>query len=125
MPNDRKEYLRQYHKDYYKIPENREKRLQKERVASLKNRDLYREWKTTLTCSVCSEGESCCMEMHHKDPLGKEFSVSKVSNKSFKRAIKESEKCVCLCSNCHKKVHAGILNVDEIPLYSYKVSTQQ
>jgi hypothetical protein len=24
---------------------------------------------------------------------------------------KEIEKCVLLCSNCHRKVHAGILNI--------------
>lgn len=49
---DRKEYLRNYHREYYKIPENRVKRLEKEREASRKNKEKYKDWKSTLKCAV-------------------------------------------------------------------------
>ena len=125
VSEERKEYLRKYHREYYKIPENRLKRLEKERKSSLRNKELYIKWKSTLSCSVCGECEPCCLEMHHKNPDEKEFSVSKLSNKSFKRVIVEAEKCICLCSNCHKKVHAGLVDVEPIELYKYTPSTQE
>lgn len=116
---DRKEYLRNYHREYYKIPENRVKRLEKEREASSKNKQKYKDWKSTLKCSVCDENNICCLEMHHKDPSEKDFSLSKKSNKNLKLIISEAEKCICLCSNCHKKVHAGIIDVEAVPLYKF------
>lgn len=121
ISESRKEYLRKYHREYYKIPSNRLKRLDKERIASTNNKEKYKEWKETLKCSICEENSSCCLEMHHKDPKLKDFSISKMSNKRFERIICEAEKCICLCSNCHKKVHAGILNVDDIELYVFSI----
>lgn len=115
---DRKQYLREYHKKYYSIQENRDKRLEKERIASEVAAAAYREWKSTLSCSVCDEREPCCLEMHHKNPAEKEFSLGKRGKKRLIATLKEAEKCICLCSNCHKKVHAGLIDVSGIPNYS-------
>jgi predicted HNH restriction endonuclease len=27
--------------------------------------------------------------------------------------MKEIEKCVCVCANCHRKIHAGIINLED------------
>lgn len=73
----------------------------------------YEEYKKTLSCIVCSESESVCLDFHHLDSSGKEYSVGtkKYSTQSFETTKKEIEKCVVLCSNCHRKLHYGIIKL--------------
>lgn len=58
-------------------------------------------------CSRC--GYDVCitaLEFHHKDPTEKEFTISKLS-RSFDKIKDELDKCVLLCSNCHREEHFG------------------
>lgn len=46
------------------------------------------------------------MEFHHRDPLQKDFNVSKKGlTRSWERVRKEIEKCDLLCANCHRELH--------------------
>lgn len=83
------------------------KRRVKENKA--RHRKEFHEWKATLFCEICGENEECCLEFHHRDPKKKDLEVSRLIDWSLARAKKEAAKCAVLCSNCHKKVHAGIL----------------
>lgn len=50
------------------------------------------------------------LEFHHLDPKEKDFSISRVKSYSFSNAIKiELDKCVLVCSNCHKEIHGEII----------------
>jgi predicted HNH restriction endonuclease len=42
-------------------------------------------------------------DFHHVNPDEKEFSFNR--NMSWKKAVKELDKCVLLCSNCHRVRH--------------------
>lgn len=65
--------------------------------------------KSEQGCLVCGESESSCLDFHHKDHKTKTATVSKlVTHKSRAGALKEIEKCIVLCSNCHRKFHAGL-----------------
>lgn len=44
------------------------------------------------------------LEFHHKDPNEKDFTISGKSW-SFERLKKEADKCILVCSNCHKEIH--------------------
>lgn len=60
-------------------------------------------------CCVC--GYSRCdevMEFHHLDPTTKDTSWSQMRGriKGWESIIVEMRKCVMVCSNCHKEVHA-------------------
>lgn len=57
-------------------------------------------------CKMCGY-DSCidALEFHHKDPTKKDFQISKCKDYSFDRLIKEVDKCILLCSNCHKEEH--------------------
>jgi 5-methylcytosine-specific restriction endonuclease McrA len=62
-------------------------------------------------CQVC--GYDCCieaMDFHHLVPGEKDPGIS-VSRQtiSYERAVAEVDKCILLCSNCHREVHAGLL----------------
>jgi len=45
------------------------------------------------------------LEFHHLDPTKKDFSIGHGSIKSWARTKEELDKCIMLCSNCHKEVH--------------------
>ena len=44
---------------------------------------------------------------HHIDPNEKDFCISRLftGHYSLIRIKKELQKCICLCSNCHRKEH--------------------
>ena len=45
-------------------------------------------------------------DFHHKDPKEKDFAISKNGNtRAWKLVEKELDKCVLLCSNCHRTRH--------------------
>lgn len=73
----------------------------------------FKELKLTLKCLLCSEDESACLDFHHLDPTSKEFDVSKMPGYgiSKKSILKEISKCIVLCANCHRKLHAGIITL--------------
>lgn len=73
-------------------------------------REQYIEWKLTLSCSTCTETNPACLDLHHVEDTTKDFNISmEVSNRGLTGMVKELAKCVCLCSNCHRKVHSGDL----------------
>ena len=42
------------------------------------------------------------LQFHHTDPNRKNFGISENGyNRSWEKVIKELEKCILLCSNCH------------------------
>ena len=70
------------------------------------NKSLLRERKKE--CCICGEDEYCCLEIHHiRDKLYNISQAVKIlPTKLFK---KELDKCICVCSNCHKKLHNNII----------------
>lgn len=49
-----------------------------------------------------------CFDFHHTDPRMKDFSVSQEALCRYKweRVLEEASKCLMLCANCHRTVHA-------------------
>lgn len=56
-------------------------------------------------CEKCGYNKCVdALEFHHKDPNEKDFSISGKSW-AFERLKKEVDKCMLVCSNCHKEIH--------------------
>lgn len=70
-----------------------------------------RAWKEERGCWFCDETFGPCLELHHLDPAIKEINASETSNHSWNVFIKESEKCIVVCANCHRKLHHGVIEV--------------
>lgn len=84
------------------------------RANTLRRNGIFKQWKTTLRCSLCPETHPSCLDFHHLDPSHKEFSIGDAFNKrGLDAVVDEIGKCVVLCSNCHRKVHDGVLMVSE------------
>ena len=55
------------------------------------------------------------LEFHHLNPNEKDFTIG---NRDFKlkECIEESKKCILVCSNCHKELHAGLWKIEDLNL---------
>lgn len=77
-------------------------------------------------CIICGESDPCCIDFHHINPTEKEFTISKRLGISKERIEREIAKCVCVCANCHRKIHFGSLNLqDYINNESLPCSTEE
>jgi len=88
---------------------NKERKNKISNIRRKKITEEIRKFKQDLGCSVCDENDPICLELHHLDPSEKEMNISDMKTHSIERIKKEMDKCVVLCSNCHKKVHAGTI----------------
>ena len=61
-------------------------------------------------CQCCGYN-SCAasLEFHHIDPNQKEFSLGHDGcTRSWERNKEELDKCILVCANCHREIHAGV-----------------
>jgi hypothetical protein len=83
-----------------------------------KMRHFIDSTKSEYGCFLCPEKDGCCLDFHHFDANSKNATIAHlVTAKSKKRLLSEIKKCVIICSNCHRKVHAGKLEVKVLPVY--------
>lgn len=59
----------------------------------------------SLGCSKCKEKRIHLLDFHHIDPTKKTFQIGQGESKGWERVLKEIEKCVLLCKNCHADFH--------------------
>ena len=121
-PEQHKANVRAYNKRHPDVVAARRKRYNARHKEDLvASRDAHKlaiavfveEYKASHGCCICGENFPAAMDFHH---LGdKEETISKLSNRSWRipRVQAEMDKCVLLCANCHRKVHAGALSLDE------------
>lgn len=53
------------------------------------------------------------LDFHHIEQEDKDFTIG---NRDFRLAecVNEAKKCVLICTNCHREIHAGLWNIEEI-----------
>lgn len=58
-------------------------------------------------CQVCGYNKCIeALEFHHEDSKEKDFSISGSGNtKAWASILKELEKCILMCANCHREIH--------------------
>ena len=87
------------------------KGVQKIRAA---NRDYVRSVKENASCKKCGYSKkthpdftSRALEFHHVGN-DKDFNIGRISAKgrSMEKLKKEIDKCIIVCSRCHKEIHA-------------------
>ena len=65
-------------------------------------------------CSLC--GYDRCQEaldFHHKDPSKKSFGLSaRGLTRSWDKIKEEIDKCILICANCHREIHAGMRSIE-------------
>lgn len=88
----------EYHRRYYRTHASEKARQDAEyraRIQSLKT-----------PCVKCGESRLYVIDFHHIDPKEKSFNINRKSCKrNFQVLKEETDKCVCLCRNCHAEFH--------------------
>ena len=66
-------------------------------------------------CAGCGrDGPAALFEFHHRDAAKKDFGLSESGiPHRWEKVVAELEKCVMLCANCHREVHAGVRELDD------------
>lgn len=98
-----------------------EEEIKKARVEAVQRRRLkVKEMAVEYKGGKCM----CCgydkyqgaLEFHHLDPNEKDFNFSQKGYcRSWEKVKIELDKCVLVCANCHREIHAGLIKPWEIP----------
>jgi predicted HNH restriction endonuclease len=102
----RREHTRKQHSPYCKTCSNN---MTVERQRNVKQKAVdYLGGK----CSICDYNKyTGALEFHHIDPAEKDFTIAQLKLTSFERIKTELDKCLLLCANCHREIHAGITEI--------------
>lgn len=99
-----------YHRDWQRAKAKNDPEWYEQR--KLKRTKLRREKKSFWVkqfggvCGKCNlEWPDYVFEFHHTDPNKKEYTPSKLFMLSDDNIEKELQKCIMVCSNCHKIIH--------------------
>lgn len=84
--------------------------------AVVKRRRKVKEMAIEYKGSRCEKcGYDKCngaLEFHHLDPTKKDFSLSTKGHcTAWEKVKKELDKCILVCANCHREIHAGLIKV--------------
>ncbi len=64
-------------------------------------------------CQLCGYDRSTyALEFHHKDRGQKDITIGSNHNRSFERIRPELDKCILVCSNCHREIHQGLIKLE-------------
>jgi hypothetical protein len=83
-------------KEMWNATTRRHKKLQRERINEIKD---------SLSCLKCGENRNHLLDFHHTDPSQKDFQISQGERYGWERIKQEIDKCIVLCSNCHRDFH--------------------
>lgn len=64
-------------------------------------------------CHIChQEYPNSVYDFHHLNPEEKDFNLgNKTSTIKWENVKKELDKCILVCSNCHRMIHSGDINI--------------
>lgn len=99
----------EFHKEYIRKWYQKNKKEHYKKVAQRKKDCAAFIWeiKSKSQCSICGEKRTPCLDFHHKDRKEKDIDIAMMVNGGYstKTIIAEINKCVVLCSNCHRVLH--------------------
>jgi hypothetical protein len=89
------------------VRRKRKRNQDKVRCKRKRNQLVVAEYKQSHPCSVCGESRLACLDFHHVTGE-KESTINGLVQKSrgVRRLGAEMKKCIVLCANCHRVIHA-------------------
>jgi len=65
-------------------------------------------------CEICGYDKNVgALEFHHIDPSTKSFTISDTQH-SWEDTLKELDKCILICANCHREIHNPLATFENI-----------
>ena len=65
-------------------------------------------------CQICGYNKcDSALEFHHIDPKQKDSSITNMiqTRVELNILIKEVDKCILICANCHRELHKGLITI--------------
>ena len=95
------------------IEENPSSWKERNKTKNQKIKSIISEFRLELggKCKKCKENREHLLDFHHIDPNEKEGIISEILGyngfgiNAIEKARKELDKCILLCSNCHRDFH--------------------
>jgi len=96
-----------YHAQYYHANNLLEAQKKEKRSRTKRKQELSNKRQRKLGCKNCDENMVACLDWHHLND-DKDDTVADLiwNDRSVERIEAEMEKCIVLCANCHRKLHA-------------------
>ena len=71
------------------------------------------------SCVICGySGSIDALDIHHLDGNQKEFGISSGGiTRSWAKVRAEADKCILVCANCHREIHAGAVQPKQAIVY--------
>lgn len=109
MPYKDKEVRRLKNQEYQRKHYQNNSQYYKDKAKAKKKegKDELFKIKSELKCVLCPENHPAALDFHHVDSTTKDFNVGSALARGWtiKRIKAEIDKCVVLCSNCHRRHH--------------------
>lgn len=103
-PEEKKSYQKKYHLEWYKKNKSVRYKQIKDREKNI--RDKFTKFKLSKYCVRCGENTPVSLDFHHiKENKRKNISYMVSNGFGWDSLTKEMEKCIVLCSNCHRIEH--------------------
>lgn len=94
--------------------DNKDRYLTKSKQYKKSVSNFVENKKVEKGCVVC--GYNKCtqsLDFHHLNKNDKDFEVSRLVNRcNWDKLLKEIDKCVVVCRNCHGEIHSGLININ-------------
>ena len=114
MQAERKRIYRALNPDYQRPTKEQSNRATRKYVKKIKplKQQLVSEFKKA-GCCLCREMDPVCLDAHHVNPVDKIRAIANMLNTSYtvERLARELSKCVCVCKNCHARLHAKTVSL--------------
>lgn len=94
------------------------KRTYEEKVAIVNN------YKRNKGCAKCKDRRAYVLVFHHTDPKEKDYAISDKTRAPLSQLMKEINKCVVLCANCHIEFH-HLERQDDLTIKNYLFQTRR
>ena len=75
-----------------------------------KNKKKLKDYKKTVTCKFCGLDDHRVIDFHHLKDKTLEVSTMVGCGYSWKTVLKEIDKCIPICSNCHRIEHYELID---------------
>lgn len=116
---ENREKLRAYQREYMKKwrssanPNHKANNRKSNKARKDRAKNFFLDIRKNSQCKFCGENCEHCLDFHHLDPATKVEAVGTMvaQARSLKQIKEEIAKCIVLCSNCHRKLHAGVIQL--------------
>lgn len=75
------------------------------KTANIKREKIIEFKENSEGCIKCGEKRHYLLDFHHLDPSTKSFQIAQGESKGWDKVKVEIDKCILLCSNCHREFH--------------------